>query len=274
VPWNLHPKISLVSDMNKLKGITDVVSEHLSLTDFVRLSISIAFLIIGFVPQSRAGDFWKDKSFDSWTMKEARAIQTDSPWSRKIVKDAPWIKGNVGYLSILPVGCDGRPDISDRGAPLQLDTPTYTRVEYKVNWISSRTMRSAKAQEAILCGKTNKDTAEEVLEEAVDEYRIEIVSPDMMPFESMEEEEIRQNTSLTFKKAQKKVTAHDVVIRRITGQKRIISMVFMFEKKSENDEAYLTPDEKEIEFLSRAGNFSIKVKFQPAKMSTKDGPDL
>jgi hypothetical protein len=241
---------------------------------FFRGLTFVAIFMLLFVFESRAGDFWKDKQFDSWSIQEARTILNDSPWTKRVIRDAPWIKGNAGFLSILPVGCDGRPDMSKRSEPPPMEMAMYTRVEFRVNWNSSKTMRAAKMQESILCGNMDKETAEGMLENGMDYFQIEMLSPDMKPFESMEDEEIRENTSLTFKKTQKKVIADDIRIQRLPGQKRIISITFAFNKKTDAGEAYLASDEKEIEFISQAGNFSVKTKFQPSKMSAKDGPDL
>ena len=58
------------------------------------------------------------------------------------------------------------------------------------------------------------------------------------------------------------------------GTKAIYSLTFKFPKRAENREPWLTPDEKEIEFASQAGKFSLKTRFQLAKMMVTDKPDL
>jgi hypothetical protein len=147
-------------------------------------------------------------------------------------------------------------------------------VEFRINWVSSRTMRNAKIQESILCGTMDKETAEGMSEEEVDFFQIEVRSPDMMPFESMDDESIRINTWLIFKKTQKKINPDEIAIQRNPGQKRIFSISFMFNKKDAKGEFQVSPDEKEIEFVTQAGKFALKARFLPPKMVTGEGPDL
>ena len=236
--------------------------------------IIILISVSGF--QVLAGDVWKDKDYEDWTSDDVYTILYESPWVKSVAKDASWIEGNASYLAAIPTDCDGRPDFSrKRETPPQLAMGlTMTLVEYRVIWMSSRTIRSAKMRESILCGKLREETAEDFLEQEVDRYQIDVKAPDMKPFEDMDDEAIRQNTWLTFKKAKKKINPNSLRVRRMSGERRIYSISFMFDKESEDGEAYVSPDEKEIEFTLESGKFEVKVRFKLKKMVTKEGVDL
>ena len=241
-------------------------------------ALAVAFLLMtsGLAPDAKAGDAWKEKKYQDWTADDVYRIKYESPWTRRAVKDAPWIKGRVGFLSMAPTGCDGRPDLSraNQNPPEMAMGATVASVEYRVDWMSSRTMRAAKMREAILCGTMEQESADEFLDQEVEQYQIDVKSADMMPFDSMDDETIQKNTWLTFKKTQIKINPEYVGAMRMSGQKRIFSITFKFNKQSEDGKDYVLPDEKEIEFMMQADKFVLKAKFQPSKMVTKEGPDL
>jgi hypothetical protein len=263
--------------MNTPMSSSNVESECLIVYSLIHiLALASLFVVSGSVFDVRAGDIWNDKNYKDWTAEDVYKIKYESPWTKKLAKDAPWLKGRASYLSILPTGCDGRPDLShaNQNSPEMAMGSAIAVVEYRIDWMSSRTMRSAKMRESVLCGTLNQESADEFLEQETDQYQIDVKSADMMPFESMDDEAIRKNTWLIFKKSQMKINPADVGLLRSRGQKRIISMTFKFNKKAEDGTAYLSPDEKEIEFDMQADKFMLKAKFQPAKMMAKDGPDL
>jgi hypothetical protein len=51
-------------------------------------------------------------------------------------------------------------------------------------------------------------------------------------------------------------------------------LTFKFPRKSENGEPIISNGEKEVEFASQIGKFTLKTKFQMQKMTVKTGPDL
>lgn len=222
-----------------------------------------------------AGDVWRDKGYADWTYDDVRAIQSESPWAKKIAKDAPWIEGTPTYMSASWPGCDGRM-YRPKGnqIPPQLAMGLLTSlVEYNVSWISSQTMRSAKMRESVICGVVNEERADDFLEQEVDQYQIRINAPDMKPFESLDEEAIKANTRLIFKKGKREIAPISAIPQR-GGPNRIVSITFTFEKEDEAGAPYLVPDEREILFVSKSGKFSLKAKFDPSKMAGKNGPDL
>jgi hypothetical protein len=222
-------------------------------------------------------DPWKDKDYKSWTNDDVQKILYESPWVKMVEVSAPWLKGRTQYLMPMPVDCDGRPDMTrgDRTPASWAMGSTESVVIYQVVWQSARTVRAAKLRESVLCGRSNGERGEEMLEEQPDNYVVTVHSPDMTPFKGMDEDALIKATSLWPKKTSKKFAPESVVINRYSNSGGAPYMLtFKFPRKAENGEPTIANDEKEVEFASQAGKFSLKTKFQMQKMTVKNGPDL
>lgn len=220
---------------------------------------------------------WKSKDYTSWTKDEVQQILYESPWVKMVEVSAPWLKGRMQYLTPLPADCDGRPDMNrgDRTPTSWTLGGTESIVIYQVTWQSARTVRAAKLRESILCGRGNAERGEELLEEQPDNFIITVHSPDMTPFKGLDEDALTKATSLWPKKTSKKISPESVVISRYGNSNGSPYMLtFKFPRKAENGEPIIANDEKEVEFASQIGKFTLKTKFQLQKMPGKNGPDL
>lgn len=238
-------------------------------------SLSAALVAAG--TWAGSGEPWKDKDYKQWTMEDVQKILDDSPWVHIANVNADWIKGQPQYLSPLPETCTGRPDMNrPMRTPPQwnLGTMTESVVAYQIAWRSSRTMRAAQFRLSVLCGRSEADQGDELLEEQPEQYIITLLSPDMTPFDGMSEEALLQNTYLTLKKNKHKVTPGKVLIGHGTDQRTVFRLTFAFPKKNDSGEPLIAPDEKEIEFVAQAGKIAVKTKFQPPKMIARNGMDL
>jgi hypothetical protein len=220
---------------------------------------------------------WKDKEYKSWTQDEVQKILYESPWVKMVEISAPWLKGRMQYLTPLPTDCDGRPDMNrgDRTPTSWTLGGSESVVIYQVTWQSARTVRAAKLRESMLCGRGNTERGEEMLEEQGDYYIITVRSPDMTPFKGIDEDGLTKATSLSAKKTSKKISPESVIIGRYSNNNGAPYMLtFKFPRRSDNGEPTIANDEKEVEFASQIGKFSLKTKFQMQKMTVKSGPDL
>lgn len=247
---------------------------------FGGLMRSATFLALAFasmIALAGSSEPWKDKEYKAWTQDEVQKILFESPWVKMVEVSAPWLKGRMQYLTPLPTDCDGRPDMN-RGDR----TPTSWQlggnesiVIYQVTWQSARTVRSAKLRESILCGRGNAERGEELLEEQPDDYIITVHSPDMTPFKGVDEDGLAKATSLWPKTSSKKLNPESVTISRYGSRDGAPYMLtFKFPRKSENGEPTISNGEREVEFASQIGKFTLKTKFQMQKMTVKNGPDL
>jgi len=243
----------------------------------VALFLTVTLLIVTAWSKAHWNDDpWKAKDYKTWTSEDVEKILYDSPWVKMVEMSAPWLKGPVHYLTPLPTDCNGRPDMTkgNRTPSSWATGSTESIVIFQVTWQSARTIRAAKFRMASLCGRVVLDRGDEVLEEQPEQYIIIVNSPDMAPFDGMDEDALMKSTSLLFKKAQKKVGPETVLIGRYGSSKTVYSLAFKFPRKTDAGEPRLSPDEKEIEFISQSGKFNLKAKFQPPKMLGKNGPDL
>jgi len=248
-----------------------------SFGSFMRSASFLALAFASMVAMAGSSEPWKDKEYKAWTQDEVQKILFESPWVKMVEVGAPWLKGRLQYLTPLPTDCDGRPDMN-RGDR----TPTSWQlggnesiVIYQVTWQSARTVRAAKLRESILCGRGNAERGEEMLEEQPDSYIITVHSPDMTPFKGMDEDGLVKATSLSPKRTSRKVSPESVTISRYGNRDGSPYMLtFKFPRKSDNGEPTITNDEREVEFASQVGKFTLKTKFQMQKMTVKNGPDL
>ena len=244
---------------------------------FMRSATFLALAFASMIALAGSSEPWKDKEYKAWTQDEVQKILFESPWVKMVEVSAPWLKGRMQYLTPLPTDCDGRPDMN-RGDR----TPTSWQlggnesiVIYQVTWQSARTVRSAKLRESILCGRGNAERGEELLEEQPDDYIITVHSPDMTPFKGVDEDGLAKATSLWPKTSSKKLNPESVTISRYGSRDGAPYMLtFKFPRKSENGEPTISNGEREVEFASQIGKFTLKTKFQMQKMTVKNGPDL
>ena len=253
----------------------DLYAERRGLIAAVGIFV-FATIVIGVSLVALPSDPWKDKDYKAWTAEEVQKILWESPWVKMVEISAPWLKSPTPHVMMpMATDCNGRPDITrgERTPSSWATGNTDSIVVYQVTWQSASTVRSAKFRQASLCGKADIERGDDILDQEQDNYVIVVNSPDMTPFENIDDNAWSKNSYLLFKKTGKKITPDAVVPLRY-GTKAIYSLTFKFPKRAENGEPLLTPDEKEIEFASQAGKFSLKTRFQIAKMMVKDKPDL
>jgi len=243
---------------------------------FMRGASFLALAFASMVALAGSSEPWKDKEYKAWTQDEVQKILYESPWVKMVEISASWLKGGIQYLTPLPTDCDGRPDMNRDRTPTawQLGR-NESIVIYQVTWQSARTVRAAKLREMVLCGRGNAERGEEMLEEQPDDYTITVHSPDMTPFKGMDEDALIKATSLWPKKTSRKFSPESVNIARYGNRDGAPYMLtFKFPRKSDNGEPTIANDEREVEFASQIGKFTLKTKFQMQKMTVKSGPDL
>ena len=234
----------------------------------------VVLLAAGLSPSSWAGDPWKDKSYADWTMADTTKIMTNSPWVKDVRVAAPWIKGQPTSLFPMLGGCGGRMDPDE--IPRMPDPgPNFQSViVYRVSWIASRTYREAKARRGVLCGDTDQDDVESIIEQGgADDYVLYVESPDMTPFDGRDEPTIQQNTVLIAKKSGLKVPPSSVQLRQLGGS-RIFAVIFHFPKTLDDGKPVVAAGETELALSYKFGKIEIKARFQPEKMVRAGAADL
>ncbi len=115
----------------------------------MRVWFAIILLLLLAAP-ALAGDFWKEKPYDQWTMEEVRRVLMDSPWARSYT----FAPGGIAFDS--PESAD--PSLAGRdrgeGTPMGGGIADMSRgsgsqeapgPKYVVVWSSAATVRKALA---------------------------------------------------------------------------------------------------------------------------------
>jgi hypothetical protein len=265
-----HMKLHPVSRLKKSRD-----NSRASLGVRLGLSVLLVLVLLTFTawPVHAFKDEPWSKDYKSWTNEDVQKILYESPWVKMVEMGAPWLKGPTHFLTPLPMDCNGRPDMTkDRTPASWAMGNTESIVIFQVTWQSARTIRAAKLRQSSLCGKEESERGEEMLEDQPEQYVIVVNSPDMTPFDGMDEDALLKNTSLQSKKTQKKIGPESVSIQRYG--KTVRSLTFKFPRKTDTGEPLISPDDREIEFVAQSGKFNMKAKFQPPKMVGKNGLDL
>jgi hypothetical protein len=271
--------------MNRSKATSSFRCEFLKLC-----SVAAAVVVIAAIAWA-ADTPWKSKPYQKWTDSDIHRILFDSPWAHAAVVDATWrapgdaeaSSSDFPEPSAPPSGNMGRPALSpgampNGGAPNdagaganQSAVPT---AHYDVDWISSKTMRAALAQRDVLhAGKTAAEAAQYV-DEPEPDYVILVQGADMRPFLRADEKYFQANSFLQLKKPDRKVSPEKVEFQRNAAGNAVVAALFFFAKKLPDGGPLILPDEKSIEFTSKVGGSTLKVTFEPQKMTTRSGPDL
>jgi len=218
-----------------------------------------------------ASDPWKDKSYKDWDQKDVRQIMNESPWAKKIE-----IKGRGGLEA--PEGAPTAGGASgaseEKEGPEGEDDEDKGEVTFVVRWISSRTLREASARSQVLQGRIAQTEIEKHIPPESDDYQLVVVGSNMTMFQKTDESALQSKSYLAAKKSKQKIAPSQVEIVRARDGKKIGAIVFHFPKKTKSGEPMIADDEKELNFVARAGTVEIKTGFDLQKMVDKQGKDL
>ncbi|MGA9571978.1 MAG: hypothetical protein WBS17_18005 [Candidatus Acidiferrales bacterium] len=245
------------------------------------LSGCVALLLAALV--WAGGDPWKTKPYQQWDAKDVRKVLDASPWARSTQVEAPWINGSdagdadSGSTSSQPG--PGRPGPSPRTGPGGSGAdagggPQVALATFLVRWTSSRTIREAVLRNLILAGQMKEDAAAQQLAQPVESYEIVVAGPDMKPFQSADEKILEHGAYLMDRKTKQKIAPSSVKIQNSEDGKKIVSVAFIFPKKSDSGVSTISADVKVVDFLCVVTNVKIETSFDISKMQDTLGRDL
>jgi hypothetical protein len=247
----------------------------------MRKFAKVSFFILVLAAFAWASDPWNGKPYQQWDMKDVQKVMNESPWSRTI---------NVatGFaLNSQPMGMPGgggaqgpgpeQPKMGQPGGgpPTQDSSGEMANAhmaKFEVRWISSQTMRQALARASILDGKMTQADVEQYLAKTPSSYELALFGPNMSAFAGATEASLTKDSYLELKSAKKKVAPVSVHFER-SGNGQEMAITFDF-PKTVNGEPTIGPNEKDVDFVCKAKDMTLKFRFEPKKMVTKDGLDL
>lgn len=247
-----------------------------------KLLVALCGIVLFAAAIFAANDPWKSKPYQQWTEKDIERILTASPWVRTVAvrsrNSSPDLEGSAG-MGMPPD--NGQMNPSSRMNPDESPAPegpqqpvaAASSQNFFVFWQSSKTMRAAVAQRAVLQSKTTEADAEKYVNAPQPDYQIVVQGRDMNVFRTYDEKFAQENSFLRLKKSKEKVSPSRVEFQK-SPDGALTAVILYFPKKLPSGSPLILPDEKSIEFTCRLGGFLLDTSFDPQKMKNQAGPDL
>jgi len=241
--------------------------------------LSLLAAVFVFALVAYASDPWKDKDFSTWDQKDVQRILKDSPWSKQFQYGF-----NAGSSGSSPISATGEAANGQGGggggsglSPIAgIDKSSGSlgqEMLFTVSWISSRTVREARARAKELQG-TSPEEARKDLSAQADMYMIAVLGTNLGAFGKETTDTLKAHTYLMSKATKEKLSPSRVVINQAQDSRRPTAIIFEFPKKTDSGAPTIAAGEKSLEFGTVAGNTPVKVSFDLTKMADKQGPDM
>ncbi|MCL6480230.1 MAG: hypothetical protein K6U02_00750 [Firmicutes bacterium] len=237
-----------------------------------------------------AGDPWKEKPYTEWNEKDVQKVLNDSPWARTVRVAVSWRPLPVGTeigsengapapqpAGVQPAGEMGLPS----AAPVQSGAPPspsevalrVPQAEFLIRWVSSLTVRQALVRNAELAGNPLPDPGQ-LLQAQPDSFQILVLGADLSPFAGVTEAELQARAGLHVGSTKKKVAPVAVQLLRSQAGGRLQGVLFQFPRREASGEAVVPANEKSLEFFCSVKSLNLRAKFDPRKMTNREGVDL
>ncbi|HEV2287670.1 MAG TPA: hypothetical protein VGR81_01815 [Candidatus Acidoferrales bacterium] len=240
---------------------------------------------------------WKTKPYQQWDQHDLDQILNSSPWGKRLIVAASWrpaqfqdmnqsgqsqseggaaaSAGNQnGATQNQPKGSamlpnNGRTaDTGDQPAEGMIpQTPFYIR------WYSSRVMREALVREAVLKGQMSEADGAKFLAEPVTAYEVVLLGPDMTPFQSLTEDQLKSVSYLEGKQSKQKIAPIKIQIQQGANGKTA-NLIFFFPKKTASGQDVASAQEKGLEFVCKVKGLDLHNTFDTRKMVDEKGQDF
>jgi len=231
-----------------------------------------------------ADDFWTKKPFTEWSQKDAHKLLTNSPWAHSVTlgggAEEPGRAVTGGNPAAIPsdnsmtgaaIGTGGpgnpggapvdRGDGRERPGAGQAATPTL-----HVRWLSALPVRQALVISRLGRDKVDSNQARKFLQQNPGYYVVAIagIPPRMAAGISDERLAALAKDATLVRKGKSSITAE--AAQKLSDEPGI---AFLFPKTDP-----ITADDKEVEFVSKAGALEVKSKFKLKDMMLAGKPAL
>ena len=207
-----------------------------------RLISSVVFSGVAVVSITAAG-FWETKPFASWSDKEVQEVMNDSPWSRSV---------NVVMNSVRAgrsgggAESDGARGGGGRGGGFPVAPP---QMKLLISWRSALPMKLAAVRIQIGEGAAVTSEGQQVLDHVETQYIVTLSGVSMRFARSLSS--MKGTTFL--KHGSRMIPAAGIEAQQ--GQATLV-VIYGFSR----DEP-ITVEDKDVEFITKLGDFDIKKKF-------------
>jgi hypothetical protein len=234
-----------------------------------------AFVLVG-LAGAGSSDPWTSKPYQQWDDKDIAKILKDSPWARSVTVEQTWkplspsdVNGGAsgGTLGASAHGAGVMPAEHDDSLTRGPDEP------FLVYWASSRTLRAALAQRAVLHAGDDPKHAEEYVSAPQDEYQVLIQGGDMAPFQRLDEKAYAGMAWLLVKPSKDKIMPSHVTYTHDAAN-IVNGAIFFFAKTRADGSPLFTAQSKTVDFSCKVGASTIHASFDLSKMQDQKGQDL
>lgn len=270
-----------------------------------KIIISAALIAIAASLAWAGGDVWKTKRYQQWNQKDVQQVLNNSPWGKVQSVPAAWRSnglsadrdsgmqpsepagaprsgsegvggGGAGGPGTMGGGQAGQSPPNGPGAPQMAggmgEGAAYT--PFFVRWNSAQTIREALARDALLSSKINEADAQRFVTQTPPDYEILVTGPDMSPFATTSEADLKAMTHLEAKQSKQKIAPTSVKINRTSDNKRVTFILFSFPREASANQPFVTPKDKNVEFECKLKNLDLRSNFDVRKMVNEKGQDL
>ena len=212
------------------------------------LSLGALWVVVGI--GVAAADFWEDRPFRSWSDKDVEKMLTDSPWADEVAVPlpprlpSPGRGGGGGFTAAAGGRGGGRGD--------RMRFSDQRRARMAVSWRSALPVKQALLREQIGEGAELSAENEEYLERDTGFYVIGVLGVPPQ-FARISTDEVRLESFLEAKD-KSPIPADDVLFQRAEDG---VLLLVAFPKIDP-----LTLEDRDVEFITKLGDFSIKKKFK------------
>ena len=195
------------------------------------------------------GDFWDDKEFTEWSLKDVTKMMTRSPWAKvvNLSLSNPRPPGGIGGRSRRG-GIGGRPRGLGRGGVI----PSF---KLMISWRSALPIKQAIVRDRMGTSMTLPSGAREFLDQQEEFYAVAVAGFPARIGQMLENSPRKAILDNTFLKRKKGSIAPDDFLAQKRGT--LIDILFFFPKS-----ANITVGDKDIELIMKLGPRTIKKKFK------------
>ncbi len=245
----------------------------------MKFKVILGGVLIAFLGSSVvwAGKPWKGKPYTEWTEKEVTIVLNDSPWVRKATPG--W---GPGRSSGSRYGKDASTTIdTSLGETTSRIKLEVAAAEFRIQWVSSLTLREAGVRSRQLQGNIDDKEAAEILSQTPGEHIILVRGTirdkttylDWRQFEMLTEQTKQQSVGLKLSQSKQTIHPTRVEFSLPYGNMRIMVARFYFPRELASNPV-IGPGEKKVTFSWRWKGYKIQAKFDLRKMTRDGKPDL
>lgn len=245
----------------------------------------LAAVVLASLAWAGGGDPWTTKPYQQWNDSDITKVLHQSPWSHNVTVEQTWKVLGEDDLKPDDATAGSRLGPSMGGAghsgtimPAEHDDEATTRgpeAHFDVYWASSRTIREALAQRAVLHNGSDAKQAEQYVNAVQDHYQVLIQGMDLAPFQRKSETEYAGLAWLQLKGSRDKIAPSQVTYTHDEKAKNAVNAVFFYFAKTKADGSPAIPDgTKTADFYCKVGASTIHASFEIQKMQDQKGVDL